>query len=773
MSDTWKPPKLPFTPDPDRLKGHLRTVKAALAATFTKKRLLIMGGILGAFLVITPFATYAYYARDIGDQERLMNRKDTGIILKDRNGEVIYKQGNITGDKDVTLPQISDDLEKALIASEDKDFYTHDGFSLHGIARSLYANVASKDATHSGGSTITQQLVKNNLLSTRKSYLRKYQEVSMAIAVERKYTKQQILEMYLNSVYFGEGAFGINDAARTYFGKSPAQLNTAESAMLVGILPAPSTYSPISGDQAAAKQQQARVLGLMVKNGDITKAQEAAAEQQPIAYATESPQSFDHAQHFALMVLDELKHKYGEERMSRSGFVVNTTLDLGAQKQAEEIVRRQITERFAAGGGRNAGLVAIDPKTGQVKALVGSVDWNNDQFGKVNMAVSPRQPGSSFKPIFYGEAIDKKLITAATVLHDKPTDFGGWKPENFDFKFKGDMPARNALAESRNLPAAEVMQKLGPAQASLAAQRMGISTVNEPDKYGLTLAVGTAEVKLEDMVNAYAAFANQGLQYTPITYTEVRDKYGQLIYQRPAEQPHRVQSEQASFIISSILSDEQARAPTYGSSLNIAGRQVALKTGTTDESKDAWTIGYTPSLALGIWVGNNEHEPMHGLAGGSSAGLIWREAMTDLLEGTPVEHFTPPAGVRQVAVCSAGKTYSEYFIDGSDTSGNCNNRNIAGDPDISEKTRREAAKQAEKAMKEAQRQLEEQAQRIQDQIDEQRAAAEEQLQDGGRGAGDPGPTDTGGDQQAPPDPGSTDPPPRGNGNGNGNGNGGG
>ncbi|MDB5181927.1 MAG: putative Peptidoglycan glycosyltransferase [Candidatus Saccharibacteria bacterium] len=656
--------------------------KASIKSLFTRKRVLIAGSVLIAFLLFTPLITYAYYARDISDRERLMNHNNTGIVLKDKNGEVFYEYGRVNSNNNVPLSQISDHVEKALVASEDKDFYKHEGYSVHGIARALYGNVLNKDATKYGGSTITQQLVKNNLLSSDKNYLRKYQEISMAVAVERHYTKDEILDMYLNSVYFGEGAFGIGDAAKAYFNKSPADLSVAESAMLVGRLPAPNAYSPVSGDKELAARQQDRVLTRMVERGYIKSDDKKAAKSQNLTYSDGTTAStFEHAQHYALMVLDELYNEYGEERVTRSGFEVTTALDLSRQKDAEAIIKKRIAS-YESMGGKNASLVAIDPKTGYVEALVGSVDWNNTSFGKVNMAITPRQPGSSFKPIYYTEAIDKKLITAATVLKDEPRTFGTWKPQNYDFRFRGDITVRNALAQSLNIPAAEVMQKLGPEKASQAAGRMGITTVNEPEKYGLTLALGTAEAKLTEMTNAYAAFANNGEQFEPVMVTNISDKFNHTVFQHDEQRGTRVMGRGASFIISSILSDTTARAPLYGSSLNISGRQVAVKTGTTDENKDAWTIGYTPGMTIGVWVGNNENQPMRSLAGGSSAGMIWRDAMTSFVSDMPVERFEmPSSGITQVNVCrgtelraasSGANTYSEYFINGSEPSGVCN-----------------------------------------------------------------------------------------------------
>ncbi len=629
----------------------------------TRKRVMLASGLMLVVLMVIPVATYAYFSRDINDRERLMNRNSTGFVLLDKNGETIYSFGRTSHENDATLAEISDFAEKAAIASEDAEFYKHDGFSLRGIASAFRTNVLSQDATRQGGSTITQQLVKNNLLSSQKSFLRKYQEISMAIAIERHYSKQDILEMYLNSVYFGEGAFGIEQAAQTYFDKPAADLTLAESSMLVGLLPAPSAYSPISGNIDKAEAQQARVLKRMVSNGDITQAEMDAIAGQPLAYnqTTESDQK--HAQHFISMVMSELNKTYGEEKILRSGFEVKTSLDLDWQWQAEAAVKKRVGE-ITAQGATNAGMVAIDPKTGEIRVLVGSADWDNPDYGKVNMAVTPRQPGSSFKPIFYTEALDRRIITAATVLKDEPTTFGGtYTPLNYDKKFRGDITVRSALAQSLNIPAVEVMQKLGPRQASQAAQRLGISDVNEPDKYGLSLGLGTAETKLLDMTNAYASFANKGDQFTPTIITSITNKYDREVFKsKPA--PKQVMSPEASFLISSILSDNNARAPMFGTRLNIRGRQVAVKTGTTNDNRDAWTIGYTPSLAIGVWVGDNANRPMTNIAGSSGAGPIWSQTMTSFLGNSKAESFEPTSNIIKARVCGGAE---EYFIKGTES----------------------------------------------------------------------------------------------------------
>jgi 1A family penicillin-binding protein len=643
------------------------------------KWVIIVAVIIG---IVLPISTYAYYARDISNRERLMNRNNTGIILKDRNGVAFYSSGVRSSKDDIPLSQISDYVEQAAVASEDKDFYHHHGFSFRGTARAFVNNVTNRDATGSGGSTITQQLVKNKLLGSQKNYLRKYQEVSMAVAVERRYTKDEILSMYLNSAYFGDGAFGINDAAHTYFAKDAAQLTLAESSLLIGLLPAPSHYSPVTGTPERAKAAQRNVLRKMVATGKITAAQRNQALAAELAYSNDASKGgVEYAQHFANMIITELEDKYGEERVKRSGFTIMTTLDLSKQKQAESIIRDQVALTTARGG-KNAGLVSIDPKNGQVLALVGSVDYYNKEFGQVNMATALRQPGSSFKPIYYSDAINRNLITAATILDDKRTTFGGtYTPSNYDGRYKGKMAVRNALAESRNVPAVEVMQKETVSKAIDAAHRMGITTVNDPNKYGLSLALGTAEVRLLQMTGAYGAFAQQGQRYDPVLYTKIVDKYGSTITQAKPQKPKKVLSPETGYIMASILSDTNARAPTYGTSLNIPGKTVALKTGTTNDNRDAWTIGFTPSIVTGVWMGNNENQPMRSLAGGSGAGAIWKRVMTEYLKSTPREEFPRPSGIVTVAICSGtelratragGNTHTEYFKSGTEPTKTCN-----------------------------------------------------------------------------------------------------
>lgn len=665
-----------YTRKPSRIRRVKRRWQWFWRLSFRQKALLI-GLPLLALLVLIPLVTYLVLARDIADPERLMNRNNTGVELLDVNGQAFYSSGTSKPLTRLKLDEISKVTTDALISSEDKDFYKHSGVSLRGLIAALYANVASRDATAYGGSTLTQQLVKNTLLSSNKNFFRKYQELAMAIAVDRQYSKDEILDLYINSVYFGEGAFGIDEAAKTYYGKQAKDLSLAEASMLIGILPAPSAYSPVSGDADKAKKQQERVLRRMVEDGKISEAQKKEALAVQLAFVPAQAQTISKAPHFVEMVIAELEKKYGEETVKRSGYRVQTTLNLSWQEQAEQNVRDQ-TAINARSGGRNAALVAIDPKNGEVRALVGSADYSNETFGKFNVAISPRQPGSSFKPIYFTEAFNQRLVTPATIIKDEATDFGGYKPNNFDFKFRGDITVRNALAQSLNIPAVKVMEKLGVDDAVETAQRMGISTISKDKDYGYSLALGAAEATPLAMTNAYAAFANGGLQYEPTTIRQIESKYGDIIF-RTNIKSKRVQSEQASYLISNILSDNTARAPTFGSSLNISGRQVAVKTGSTDNNHDAWTIGFTPSLAVGVWVGNNENEAMS--SGGSAmAGPIWRKSLTAFLGDTKAEEFARPNGIVEIAICrsnglratgNASNTYNEIFISGTLPTGSC------------------------------------------------------------------------------------------------------
>lgn len=619
------------------------------------------------FAFFIPLLTYFYFAKDISDVERLMNRNNTGIVMYAGDGETeIFSSGKAGRRTPTPIQQISSELQNAVIASEDKNFYEHNGFSILSTMRAVYGYAINRGGSF-GGSTITQQLAKITLLSNKRSYLRQYQAFSVAVGIETNYTKSQILEMYLNSVYFGEGAFGIEEAAETYFNTTPDKLNLAQSAMLVGLLPAPSAYSPINGNPDKAKERQGIVLNLMLENKMISEAERQAALEERLAYAEQSKDQTN-APHFVEMILNQLYETYGEEVVTRSGYQVRTTLDAGLQQNLQQNISKHIGF-IQANGGSNAAGVAIDPKSGSIRALVGSADWNNEEWGKVNLVTSARQPGSSFKPIYYSAALDTGEITPATILTDVPTNFGNYQPQNADRRFRGSITVRNALSQSLNIPSVQVLERYGIDQTIEAAKKLGITTLDQNKEYGLSLALGSAEVPLMEMTNAYAAFANEGQINDVKLIEEIADKFNNFIYRAPRAVTTPSISPEGAYLISSILSDQAARAPVFGSTLTVPGIQAAVKTGTTDDQRDAWTIGYTPQIAIGIWVGNNDNAAMRN-GGSGMAGPIWVNTMSQAHAGKEPVSFVIPAGIVQRAVCFGQEalatrggygTYSEYF----------------------------------------------------------------------------------------------------------------
>lgn len=627
-----------------------------------------------AFLILTPIITYLLLQNDVKNPERLMNRNNTGIVLEDINGSPFYSIGRAEHRNQVPLDQISTDMQHALIASEDKDFYKHGGVN-------FFSTVRAAVTGYGGGSTLTQQLVKNTLLSDQHSYLRKYQEVFMAIAVEQNYSKDQILDMYLNSVYFGENAFGIEDAAKAYFNKSPKDLDLAESAMLVGLLPAPSAYSPISGNKEYAKKRQTTVLTRMVNNGYITEQQKTDALNKELAYGAGASLSNTYAPHFVEIVIKQLSDKYGYEKVMRSGYQVKTTLDKSVQDKLQASVDKGMPHINAESGSNASGIV-IDPTTGEIRGLVGSADYNNDKWGKVNMVTTARQPGSSFKPIYYSYALADGVITPATVLDDKVMDFGGYTPRDADKNeaSRGQVSVRQALNWSLNIPSLHVMQKYGINKAVTAANNLGIG-LDTNKNYDITLALGSSEIPLQTMTHAYAAFANQGQQFDLQQVQQIEDKFGKKIYTVNHTSKQAI-SKEGAYLISNILSDNTTRSRIFGSSLTVNGHTVAVKTGTTNDNRDAWTIGYNPQYVVGIWVGNNDNTAM--ASGGSDmAGPIWKSTFTQLLSGQKDVAFTKPSSIVQRDVCrdngglatkSGANTYNEIFMSGALPTNSCESK---------------------------------------------------------------------------------------------------
>lgn len=637
-----------------------------------KKPLLILIIIGFGILLMIPPITYLYFVRDLSTKESIINHKNAGVILTDRNDKPFFNLYEGRTKKAVPLSQIPKQLQQAIISVEDRKFYEHQGFSLQSIGRALVSDVQTEQLSQ-GGSTITQQLVKNTLLTQQKTFLRKYQELFLAIELERRFSKEDILEMYANTVYFGEGAYGVQDASQAYFAKNTSDLTIAESALLAAILPAPSAYSPISGNRAKAFERQRLVLGLMQSQGYITKDQQLSAQTSDIEFNASTQTENDAAPHFALMVKADLIKKYGEQTVANSGFRVRTTIDLAFQEYAEEVVKLQVNN-LKFNKVTNAAAVALDPKTGEILALVGSHDWYDETNGKINMATRSRQPGSSFKPIVYTRALQRDLITAATALDDKPITYpDGYKPLNYDKQFRGVVLVRRALANSLNIPAVHVMERVGIADTLDFAKELGITSLTgDISSYGLSLVLGAGEVPLLQMVGAYSTFAAEGVRITPTTIVKITDKRNNTIYTNDPDK-RTVLSKEVAFIISSILSDNAARGEVFGTALNLS-RPAAVKTGTTNDYKDALTIGYTPQLTVGVWVGNNDNTPMDSVAGSLGAAPIWRKMMEYFLKGKPIERFTVPSSILRVTICkenglrAEGATTSamtEYFLSGT------------------------------------------------------------------------------------------------------------
>lgn len=625
--------------------------------------LLLIAGLLAFFAY-----TAMYYIPIANSEDKILNFKETGITLTDRNGTPFYYLNNSEESEYVPIANISPNIQKAVVATEDEEFYNHHGISIKGILRSIALNIQSQSFSF-GGSTLTQQLIKNTLLTSEKSLSRKLKEAFLSLYIERRYSKDKILEMYLNTVYFGEGAVGIAEASHRYFGKSPSDLHLSESAYLAGILQSPSALSPYTGDVDRGNEERVRVIEKMFTDGNITASQKDEAIAHNLQFKKQAKEAVSKAPHFALLVQEKLKEKYGED-VVYDGITVKTTLNLEWQEYAETVVEDRVNANLY-NGVSNGAAVAMDPETGEVLVLVGSKDWFDEKFGKVDMATVPRQPGSTFKPIVYSLAFENGSITPATTLLDAPRTFGqNYKPKNYDNRYRGRVTARRALANSLNVPAVDVMQRVGVESVLERAKDFGITSLREASDYGPSLVLGSGEVSLLEMTNAYSTFANNGSRLEPTLILEVKDKYGELIYKSKPEHT-QVIDEEAAYLVNSILSDRAARSEVFGSMLNVPF-QAAVKTGTTEDYRDAWTIGYTPNLVVGVWVGNNDNTPMRNQSGSLAASPIWRTLIQRFHESS--KNFERPDGIVSLPTCSQDASSSariEYFIAGTQPGRNC------------------------------------------------------------------------------------------------------
>ncbi|MCL6648687.1 MAG: PBP1A family penicillin-binding protein, partial [Chloroflexi bacterium] len=610
--------------------------------------------------------------------------------ILDRNGQLLYElfDPNAGRRTRVPLAEMPRTLIEATIATEDATFFQNRGVDYRGILRAAYLNLTG--AGEGGGSTITQQLIRNVLIPEeerkreldpnlpraereRLRYLRKFKEILLAVQIDRLYTKEQILEMYLNEIYYGNLSYGVEAAAQGYFGKSVRELTLAEAALLAGLPQSPVEYDPLVNPRAA-RARQADVLELMRRAGYLSAEEAARAANEPLQFRTAR---FDiKAPHFVFYVRDLLIERYGAERVYRGGMTVYTTLDYTLQREAERIAREHI-ERVLRFNATNAALVAMDPRTGEILAMVGSVDYfNRDIDGQVNVALAERQPGSAIKPITYVTAF-KKGYTPATVVLDEPLtipDVNGkpFSPKNNDGKFRGPVKLRNALALSLNIPAIKVLQFAGITDTIAMARQMGITTLRDPSRYGLSLTLGGGEVRLLELAAAYGVFASGGIYHPPAAIRKIVDLDGRTIFEHQPHDNQRPLTPELAYLITDILSDNAARAPEFGvdSPLRLS-RPAAAKTGTTDDSRDAWTIGYTPDLVTGVWVGNSNNAPMVNLLGSRAAGPIWHDFMEFALRDHAVKSFARPPGIMTVSVCAernergeCSQTSSDIYVQG-------------------------------------------------------------------------------------------------------------
>jgi 1A family penicillin-binding protein len=659
-SQSWKSKNKKF-----KKRNSNKNKNSFIRHIFTNKKFwfIIFLLIILGFLII--FALFSWYSRDLPNPNQLMSRQiPQSTIIYDRTGESILYE--IHGDEKrtmVTLEEIPDYVEQATIAIEDKNFYEHGGFSLWAIARTAITNILYNQKA--GGSTLTQQFVKNAILTPEKSYSRKIKELILSYKLEKQFSKDNILQMYLNEIPYGSNAYGVEAASKKYFGKSVSEINIAEAAILAALPQAPSLYSPYNHDKETLLGRQHYIIDLMQKQGYINTEEAQKAKKYELSF--QAPTTDIKAPHFVMYVKQVLSEKYGEKMIEQGGLRIYTTLDLYKQEIAEEVISEKTKANLENWDAENASLVSIDPKNGQVLAMVGSKDYfSEDIDGQFNVALSPRQPGSSLKPMVYASLFEKGY-NPNTILFDVVTDFSTsadtYTPHNYNLKELGPVSIRKSLAGSLNIPAVKALYLSGLDNVLNLLNNANYTTLEDRSRFGLSLVLGGGEVKLLEHVNAYSIFAREGEIHPISIILKVEDSNGKVLEEFKNE-TKKVLSTNVSRMINSILTDNEARTYAFGANnyLHFTNRPVAAKTGTTNDYKDAWTIGYTPSLVTGVWVGNNNNTEMKRGAGGSVvAAPIWNEYMKRVLGDTPIEEFNKPE------IKKTGKAIIDGTIDFSQT----------------------------------------------------------------------------------------------------------
>jgi len=583
----------------------------------------------------------------------------TSTKIYDRTGEVLLFDFHEDITRTVVPAEtISTYAKQAAVAIEDANFYNHKGVEPRAIIRALLTNLKSGDLLGGqGGSTITQQVIKNALLTREKRVSRKLKEWVLSLRLEQEYTKDEILALYLNEIPYGGTLYGIEEASRNFFAKSASEISLAEAAYLAALPQAPTFFSPFGNNKDKLDNRKNLVLKRMLENGFITEDEYAGAMDEEVVFLPPT-YSQNSALHFVQYIREYLEAKYGKEAVLRDGLRVITTLDFELQQKAEEIVLRNALENEELYEASNQGLVAIEAATGHIITMVGSRDYEDLEIdGNFNVTLAKRQPGSSFKPFVYASAFQEGY-TADTILFDSKTQFSTvtdcdpdnltsegdcYSPNNFDGNEKGPMTLRNALAQSRNIPAVKLLYLTGVRDAISTARSAGITTLStDPNQYGLTLVLGGGEVSLLDMTSAYTTFANQGTRVDPQIVLRVEDHQGNVL-EEPGIRRQQVLNSNAANIINDVLSDNTARTPLFGSrSFMYFGdnTDIAAKTGTTNDNRDAWLVGYSSEIAVGVWSGNNDNSPM--TKGSSISGKSWREFFLEANKKYPPRSFTPP-----------------------------------------------------------------------------------------------------------------------------------
>ncbi len=643
-----------------KIKRLVKDLFRKIKSTRFTPQLILKAVRLGAFaalgFLIVLIGAFFVYANDLPDPSRINSRNVTeSSKIYDRNGALLYE---IHGEVKRTLiefDQIPDRVKQATIAIEDKKFYDHKGINLRGVARALFRDLTQGKSE--GGSSITQQLVKNALLSPEKKLSRKFKEIILTVRIEQSLEKNDILKLYLNEIPYGQNAYGIEAAAQTYFGKPARDLSVAESAYLAALPQRPSYLNPYGSHRDVLDRRKNHVLQSMAELKFITPEEAAKAQKEEVQF--KPARTGIEAPHFVMYIQEILEDQYGAAALEEGGFKVTTTLDLEMQKMAEEAITDN-TSRLTQYGATNAGLVAIDPKTGEILAMVGSRDFfDEENDGQVNIAIRDRQPGSSIKPYVYAAAFEEGM-GPATLFMDVHTVFGQtngepYIPRNYSGKEYGPVSIRKALAGSLNITAVKALQLVGVRDAIKFMKKVGMTSELSPDDCGLSLVLGGCEIKLLDHTAGFAVFANNGIKHETEAILKIENSKNEIVYEAKEDQGEQVVNPEISYLISDVLSDNEARAYIFGSNnyLTLPGRPVAAKTGTTQNWRDAWTVGYTPQLAAGVWAGNMNGKLMKvGADGSIVAGPIWNSFMRKAHANKEVESFKRPDGIAEVAVDS-------------------------------------------------------------------------------------------------------------------------